>query len=594
MGTEQFKIRARIVAVDDTRAGMSSISRGMDQLEGKAQATGLSISRFLGGAFALLGGGAVLGAAARGVVGLQTEIQNAEGALATLFIALEGLDEAEAIALAKQQIDELSRAAASGVGGLQDYTSAFQMLFAPTRAAGATFEQIQSFTAQSLTAAAAMNKELGQAPLDIVQALQMGINDRMTPIAKSALEAFNKLEGVTTLTAEQFNKLTTSAKMDVLAQGFGAFAKGAALMGQQWDAQIETLFDGVKRILRTVTAPIFERWSESLRTVNLWLEKNEGAIEKIARDAGVQLLDFFDEAIDKARTLAAITAGILIAEQAKSSLGGGAALSQIAPLIPGAGPVRGVRGGFAKTSGFTSPMVAIGNLLGVIARLAGPAALLALAFVAVDGAMSEFPSFFKDLASEAAFAMESAILLAKSLGSLGSEGSALNLIGLALILPLRGLGTVLGVMARVVGIAVEGINLLLLALGDLARFAFFIAGDLLAIATGGDREGNFAATMERMNAASISRGESVDRINRLLGRGRKAEEKEEAEGALDKRLDKGAEGKGDVNINVANMTINAKTELNEDPTRVVKVFGEVVEDLSRFRRQPRGVPGVSF
>ena len=253
----------------------ASVDRSMSRLENRAQRTGMSISRFLGGAFALLGGGAALGVAARGVVGLQTEIQNAEGSLATLFTAFEGVTMAEGMSMAKDEVDKLSRAAASGVGGLQDYLDAFQLLFSPARAAGASFEEIEKFAADSLTAAAAMGKELAQAPLDIVQALQQGVNDKITPIAAQALKAAG-------ITAEEFNKLDVRSKMTALSEGFGRFSEGAELMGQQWDAQVETLFDGIKRIARIITKPLFERWSQSLRDVNKWIERNEGSLSEMA------------------------------------------------------------------------------------------------------------------------------------------------------------------------------------------------------------------------------------------------------------------------------------------------------------------------
>ena len=597
MATETFRVRARIIATDETKQGVASVDRSMSRLENRAQRTGMSISRFLGGAFALLGGGAALGVAARGVVGLQTEIQNAEGSLATLFTAFEGVTMAEGMSMAKDEVDKLSRAAASGVGGLQDYLDAFQLLFSPARAAGASFEEIEKFAADSLTAAAAMGKELAQAPLDIVQALQQGVNDKITPIAAQALKAAG-------ITAEEFNKLDVRSKMTALSEGFGRFSEGAELMGQQWDAQVETLFDGIKRIARIITKPLFERWSQSLRDVNKWIERNEGSLSEMAETAGPKLLDFFDQAIVKARTLAAITAGLAIGEQVKGlKQGGGGGLGGVlsgvpSGLVKGTGGFRGAAGGFARSSGFDAAALIMG-ILQSLGRVAGPLALVALAFTAVEAASRDYPDLFGKIAAQAAFAVGSLGMLGDSFLSLGSSGSALATIGAALILPFNGLGTALGFVARGLALVIEGVNLFMLGIGDVVTFIMHRM-QLLAATARGDVFG--AAELIQKNlvnqaTARESKEAGVGRINRLLGLIDEGAGKgdADADAALDAKLGKGAEGKGKGDtINIAKVEVHPKTELNLDPTRGAKMIGEVFEDLNRFRKQPSGVPGVSF
>ncbi len=590
---DDFIIQARIV-VNESGAitGVTGVDQAMGRLDTRTATVNGGVRRLMG-AFAALGGVFALGRAAAGAVGLHSEIQNAEGALATLFSSLGGMEIAGALSLARSEIVGLRADAAAGVGELNDYTTAYSRLAAPLLKAGLGTEDIRAFTRQSLTAgfAARGQEGLRLAPMDIVQALQGGVNDKITPIASQALAAVN-------ITQAKFNKLDTSKKIEALQKAFKTFEAGAELMGRSWEAQMATARDGAREVARTVTKPLFDRWSEQLMASNKWLESNKETLGGIAEQVGGALLRAYDQLISKATTYAAIVAGIALSQQLPGQGKGGAGGFRIPDFSGGAaqgffGKAKGrdVKGKFTAA---TSGIFGTGGLKTMAAnftRVAGPMALMSALALSLAGAMGEWPELWGLLVGLGGSLTISFGMLGASFGSLTEDGSALNIVGGALVLMFAGMGAVLNIAVRGLALVIEGIGFFVIALGTLAKTAFATVG-MITGALFGDpamvrqARGDFAKWRAEGQAGL---GESQERMRKILGlSGDLATElkTDEAGGALEP--DKLITGKNVTNIGKVEMRI--QTEVNNDPARVMVALNEGLGQLRRFSRQAQRAP----
>lgn len=232
-----------------------------------------------------VGGMALL---AREAIKVQTEVQDAKVGIATLYNALEKIPMKNALSMAADDVKALSKAAAQGVGGLQDYLDAYSMLLGPGQKAGVDHKQILEMTKNALTGGFALKKVAGLklGPLDIVQAMTNSVNERITPIVTQALRAID-------VSNEKFNAMNQPARWKTLLKAFGSFAEGAKEMGKTWSAQSATLKDNFKSFVRTITGPLFEKGTEQLVLWNSWIEDNREKLDEIATIVGQKIVGAF-------------------------------------------------------------------------------------------------------------------------------------------------------------------------------------------------------------------------------------------------------------------------------------------------------------
>ena len=571
---KSLSIKVRIV-VDDkpAAAGLNKVDRRIDKTARRAKKAGNSISRIFGTAFAAIGGTAVFGMAAKGIIGVHTEVQNAEGAIASLISALMKVPISDGLAHSRKMVQLLNDDAAKGVGALEHYTGAFQMLLAPATAAGASLEQVRDLTKQSLTAGFAIQgtKGLKFGPMDIVQALGKGLNGIITPVANRVVET-------TGMDADAFNKLSTAKRMEVLMKGFGNFEAGAALMGQSFDAQADTFTDKIKKTVRVMTVPLFNRWTNQLKSINLWFERNEKKIERIADVWGPRLVSMWDTLIKKAGTYAAIIAGASLMHIAQP---GGFSMPKKGAISGFFGKgVMGVGGGI---------MGAIKGVLGSITRVAGPVAVLALAFTALQGAIYEYPALLAMLGYAGMELMGALSSLGTAFGSLTGQGSLLNLVGGFLLITLTGLTHVLTFVVKIVATVVEVFGMLFALLGNMLKILWGFISFGWGKVTGGDTkearklfEGSKQAQRDRTSAG-------VEAIKEIWRGARDAASKADAaKGMPNAALAPLSNNTTNINVNKVNVTV--RSEVNADPARVATAFDVILSDLQRAATQAKRRP----
>lgn len=595
LADETYLIKAEIVVEDHSEPGIKPVHRRLATVEDRTRRVGLGLSK-LGGLLAGLGAGA----AGRGVIRLHSEMQNFTGSIATSFSVFQNMDPSSAMAAARGEIGKLSKDAAEGVGGLDDYVTAYTRLVSLNT--GMNSDALRAMTRQSLVAGFALRGSRGvkEAPLDIAQALEQGVNDKITPIASKVVQAAGE-------TAEAFNKMGKAARLDVLRKGFEKFEPMAKEMGKTWDAQAETFKDQLKSITRRLTTPLFERWSEQLSKANGWLEKNGDNIQNIIDRWAPKLVSVWDHLINKAGTYAAIVAGAHLA-QGLPVMGG----RKATPGAPGfmanfrGGGVRGAlfgqaksRDGAGKFTAATAGLLgkggaaaALKGMLSGLLRVAGPIAIITTLLLGVQGALQEFPEVLIWLQGEAAGLMAAFGELGLAFGALTGQGSALNLVGAGLIFVIGGVLRLLTLFVKGIAILVEGIGIALNYIGTAAKQLMPVLRMMAALVSGDFAAGRAAAEDYRRvtDQGQAGRDAAWKRLNDLVNSAPDPTKalKEGEDGAPSGMA--GAPAQNVTNYNVQKVEVSA--ERLDDPARVALTFEDLATKLNRSRRQARGRAGA--
>jgi hypothetical protein len=321
-----------------------------------------------------------------------------------------------------------------------------------------------------------------------------------------------------------------------------------------------------------LTEPVFDRWTNGLRSVNRWLALNGEALEKKVVVWGDRLLSMWDALIQKAGTYAALVGAAGVASQ--MSLGGKLAGVGGKLKWPMMAMVAGAPAG-------TAGMQIFGVLRGALNAVGGPLMYVTGAFLAVRAAISEYPKMVLFVATSTATLLESLGRLGTAFDSLTTEGSALNMAGAAILGVFGGLIRVVDIGVRIVSSLVTGLGLVFNVMGiGFKAIKAVMFGDYKQADIYGDYMAKaFVDSQERLKSIWGLSGEDKKTLEEILA----------ARG--------GPKGPGDQRTNVnlnGPITIVPKLEVNEDPTRVAYMIGDVIEQLGRFKQQARRVPTPSF
>lgn len=261
--------------------GLGAVNTQIGHLDRRISGLGATLTNKLVAGFAAVASAQGLVSLGRQIVGINAELQNAEFGIATLFSALAKTDFDTAFTAARDQVKGLREDAAKGIGELSDYMRGFQVLLGPVSQGGAGLGQIRELNRLAIAAGGAMQGQTGMrlAPLDIVQAIRGGIDEKITPFAMLAVQSLGIGKG-------EFKAMDTGKRVETLIKGFKSFEDAATAFGQTWDAQFSTFKDGLKDVVRTVTEPLFHSWTDGLKSANEWLKQNKALVDDIASRAG--------------------------------------------------------------------------------------------------------------------------------------------------------------------------------------------------------------------------------------------------------------------------------------------------------------------
>ena len=537
---------------------------------GAATDGGGGFGGLLAGASALAGLGGMVG----GVISLNNELDQANAGMATLISGITGTGIADSMLIAKDVVKDLRKDAAVGVGELSNYVEGFQKIMGPGLTGGASLDQMRDLTRTSLAAGFAMRGGAGleQAPMDIVQALTGGVNDRQTPIALAALQAIGQ-------DVSKFNDMKMKDKIDTLVEGFGKFDAGVAVMGKTWEAQTSTFQDVLKEVIRTVTRPIFDAWLGRLQQTNEWLAKNQDLIFRNAELIRDTVAKGWEFATNNLRAYGSALAAVLAMQAAGGAAGVAGGMGKVSK---GASGVAGIPaalkdplgiGSLMGTAGATKGILpALEGVGGAMTKVVGPVALLTTIVMSLFGALAEWPALGLFLSEVTAQFMGSLAMLGASFGSLTAKGSILNMVGGVLMLALGGL-------VMLFTWVVKGVTALVYALGFLAQ-ALGAVVKAIGMAVTGDFAGAWEA-LKGIGGMADTFGTALKGLSEDLIQPPKAPNLEPPGGSKDL-----AKNGNVTNVN-GPVNIVIRTETMDDPARVSLSMESVFTLLSRNPTQAR-------
>lgn len=228
--------------------------------------------------------------ATRQMMETQRELQLSRVGIASLYVA-GGQDIGGAMGKSADTMRVLRRQAAEGVGGLSDYTKAYQTLQSPMMLNGRSEAELRKLVRLTIAAGGAMEGRLGirTAPVDVLQALGRGATDAQTRILSSVIRKGGK-------SLEEFNAMDQGKKIDFLMTALEKWEPAAKMMGKTMDSMEETIKDWRENVFGVaLSARTADRYSQSLGHQIRLMTDNEAALTRYNEILGISfgvLADF--------------------------------------------------------------------------------------------------------------------------------------------------------------------------------------------------------------------------------------------------------------------------------------------------------------
>lgn len=231
----------------------------------------------------------------------QRELQVTRVGIASLYVA-GGSDVPGAMTRSAGTMTALRRQAAEGIGGLTDYTKAYQTLYTPMTMAGRSEADILKMTRLTIAAGGAMEGKLGirTAPVDVLQALGKGATDAQTRILANVIRGGGK-------SLDEFNKMDQAKKLEFLMVALERWEPAAKMMGKTVDSMEETIKDWRDNVFGVaLSARAADTYSRSLERQITLMKDNEIALTNYNDILGISfdVLAQFRQGMTEARAVA--------------------------------------------------------------------------------------------------------------------------------------------------------------------------------------------------------------------------------------------------------------------------------------------------
>lgn len=395
----------------------------------------------LAATFAMVTGGAAIGAIGYGVAGLNSQLEKTKIALADILTSngvtsnlTQGLKESSVL------MAMIRKDAAALPGETSDLAEIFKMAAIPGLRAGATPERIEKLSA------VAMAFGMGTAGLDGGTTARE-LNQLMSGRAGAHNVLGMQLAGLGGGAATSFNKMSDDKRLDFLEKALAKHQGSIELYANSFEGLESTMKDNAKLFLSNTTSPLFASIKNTMAEANDWFTRNQEKITGFTTDLGQGLVNAWERgttifqewlpAIESFAVQAYNAIGGIwqriepvvarIGNTVRTSLGDGSALRHIESILKLYGEVklaRGVGGALSPLSGIVSAVSGGGGLGGLggaggaLGGVGGAAAggALALAATVAAGEMIGLANGNKD-------AIESASRLSSVMGTLSDDVS---------------------------------------------------------------------------------------------------------------------------------------------------------------------------
>lgn len=325
----------RVLTVYDTQdkssKAMQDIARSANEAAKSTQNL-QTLIKTAGGAFL---GGRIFSTAKSSLIDYNRSIEDSKLTIAGMLTMFTNSPIEKSFDLAGDSVERFQQMAKSSSLTTKDLVDTASGLYRPLLQAGLKIRDINEMTFGVANAAKAFGMNGGVVSMDIEQAItsNVGMRDRF---ARNILSQ----ESIG-LTADQFNKLDTQKRVEVLKKALTTDAiKGMAKkQGEDtFSGVLSTLQDNFEILGGRIGLPLFKAITEEVKQWNKWLDKNQLKLDQFAKSTAESLVKGFkfvkevfsfifshaDTLISVAKAYAAIKVGSMIGGAMGVSAGGGA------------------------------------------------------------------------------------------------------------------------------------------------------------------------------------------------------------------------------------------------------------------------------
>lgn len=382
--------------IDKARAGMKSLIEGT-----KTFAEGLdkAVNAVALGALAVVGAGA-LAIFKVGIIGVNSEIEQLSISMAAMFSAHGNVDGFnEGLTTSAALIDIMRKDARELPGEFKDLTKIMSTMATPSLNAGLSIRETEKMAAN------AMSSGITHGIHPDVIGREMGAI--ISGHARSNMPMMTRGMLNLKVDAKELNKMSVEKRVATVqtALGMRGGKEGEAMAAMKeahknsWVGLTSTAIDNAKRVMGTMTEPLFQRMKGAFSFINDWYDKNASTILDWAQGVGQNLAKGFSWAFRELAKMEPMLMkfGKFVTGQADRgaiprdigmAMGAGAAIKVGASVLPGAvSGVGSLMGGGAAAGTAEAGLIGAAGL-GIVETgglLAVVLAALGVALVAIYG-----------------------------------------------------------------------------------------------------------------------------------------------------------------------------------------------------------------
>lgn len=296
-----FYVSTRYVLDDQASKGVRNLenaTRGLDRQVSKSKTSFKDLKSMLMGGLgmaSIYGSVRFMGKAKEVLVDYGENLHQAKisvAALITESMNLSNMRGPEAfiysMGVAGEQVEELRKAAALGLGDFTDYMRAYQLMMIPVGKSGGSLNDVVEMARLMVPVAMSLGQDVQTAAM---QTSQMFMGN-----ARNVMQFLKLMD----IDPKQTNALAKSQEgrgqlLDMMLTKMRAWAPAAEEFGKTLEAQIDTLKDNLSYIFMNLGEPLRQAMTRGVIEANEWIEKNQDRLDYFIESAGPKLATAFSK-----------------------------------------------------------------------------------------------------------------------------------------------------------------------------------------------------------------------------------------------------------------------------------------------------------
>lgn len=223
-----------------------------------------------------------------GLIGFNSRMEDAHTTIAGLFAMVKKTDLAEQLKPADDMLAHLQERAKTLPGTTADYVKTLSLITQPLLAAGASMQELEDITVNTVVASKALRIDTEVGARDVSQAArgQYHSVDQLTG-AVLGVDGFDGEEG-----RSRFNAMDKHARVKQLSKSFNTpqLAQMGEAQGKTFSGTLSTLTDNISILAGKIGLPVFQHLTAMFKEWNAWLDANKDRVKEFASAVGEKLV----------------------------------------------------------------------------------------------------------------------------------------------------------------------------------------------------------------------------------------------------------------------------------------------------------------